>query len=139
MALSPLDAEDIHDLLAEILDPERDGLTLGDLSVVAPDRVAVAYAPPDGKRAVVTVTLRPTVPHCGFMLLIALTVFAKLQQDLPGNINWKVDIAVEPGSHQQGDEIVKQVNDKERVAAALENPQLRQEVERLINPFANVH
>ncbi len=37
------------------------------------------------------------------------------------------------GSHSTGDEITKQINDKERVAAALENPNLLETVEECIN------
>lgn len=36
----------------------------------------------------------------------------------------QVDIAVTPGTHSTEDAVNKQLNDKERVAAALENPNL---------------
>jgi hypothetical protein len=36
----------------------------------------------------------------------------------------KVDISVTPGTHSTEDAVNKQLNDKERVAAALENPNL---------------
>jgi predicted amino acid racemase len=35
--------------------------------------------------------------------------------------NYKVEVKIWPGSHVQESEINKQINDKERVAAALEN------------------
>eukprot|EP00462_Mataza_sp_D1_P022217 CAMPEP_0175134232 /NCGR_PEP_ID=MMETSP0087-20121206/8072_1 /TAXON_ID=136419 /ORGANISM="Unknown Unknown, Strain D1" /LENGTH=68 /DNA_ID=CAMNT_0016416787 /DNA_START=212 /DNA_END=418 /DNA_ORIENTATION=- len=46
----------------------------------------------------------------------------------------KVDVVVKPGSHNTDAQITKQLNDKERVAAALDNPTLRDTVERLIKP-----
>jgi len=46
----------------------------------------------------------------------------KLLRSLP--IRYKVDIQITPGSHQSEDAINKQLADKERVAAALENGHL---------------
>lgn len=37
---------------------------------------------------------------------------------------WQVDISITPGGHASEDAVNKQLNDKERVAAALENPNL---------------
>lgn len=37
---------------------------------------------------------------------------------------WQVDIYVTPGTHSTEAAVNKQLNDKERVAAALENPNL---------------
>ena len=45
---------------------------------------------------------------------------------------FKIDLAIAEGSHTSGGEITKQINDKERVAAALENPNLRKTVEECI-------
>lgn len=39
-------------------------------------------------------------------------------------LQYKLDICVAPGSHQTEHEVNKQINDKERVAAALDNPML---------------
>ncbi|KAK4490603.1 hypothetical protein RD792_001290 [Penstemon davidsonii] len=44
----------------------------------------------------------------------------------------QVDIKVAPGSHANEESVNKQLNDKERVAAALENPNLRQLVEECL-------
>ncbi|CAA0385579.1 unnamed protein product [Arabidopsis thaliana] len=43
-----------------------------------------------------------------------------------------VDIRVSPGSHADEVSVNKQLNDKERVVAALENPNLRQLVDECI-------
>ncbi|WVZ11775.1 hypothetical protein V8G54_016305 [Vigna mungo] len=44
----------------------------------------------------------------------------------------EVDIKVSPGSHADEESVNKQLNDKERVAAALENPNLRQLVDECL-------
>ena len=41
---------------------------------------------------------------------------------------FKVDVIVSPGSHASEAAVNKQLNDKERVAAALENPNLLEKV-----------
>lgn len=45
---------------------------------------------------------------------------------------FKLDIKVSPGSHANEESVNKQLNDKERVASALENPNLRQLVDECI-------
>ena len=44
----------------------------------------------------------------------------------------KLDIKVLPGKHDKAGEIDRQVNDKERVAAAMENETVRSAIEELI-------
>merc|ERR1712032_1454839 len=77
------------------------------------------------------VRFTPTVPTCSVATLIGLTIKAKLQRSLPRR--YKIDVEISPGTHNQEDQVNKQLNDKERVAAALENPSLR----NLINTGAN--
>ena len=45
---------------------------------------------------------------------------------------WQVDIAVSPGGHSSEAAVNKQLNDKERVAAALENPNLINMVDKCL-------
>ena len=49
---------------------------------------------------------------------------------MPGQI--KLDILVKEGTHNTEQDINKQINDKERVAAAMENPNLRETVDQCI-------
>jgi len=70
----------------------------------------------------VRVEFTPTVEHCSMATLIGLCIRVKLWKTLPPR--FKVDIALAPGSHATEDAVNKQLNDKERVAAALENPAL---------------
>ncbi|CUG92139.1 Hypothetical protein, putative [Bodo saltans] len=87
--------------------------------------------------ALVSVVLRPTVPHCHLMHLICLSVIARLQDALPVTTVWKVHITLVPGSHNHLEEVERQAHDKERVAAALENPQIAKELKKLINPYGD--
>lgn len=130
------DSDDIFDELAVVLDPERPA-TLADLDVISRERITVSYAAE--RRASIRVELKPTVPHCHFMMLIALCVRAKLYFALPVTTFWKVDIRLVPGSHLQLTEIERQCNDKERVCAALESPPLLKQVQRLIDPHSECH
>ena len=54
--------------------------------------------------------------------LIGLMIRVKLMRSLPDY--FKVDVLIAPGAHEQEKETNKQLNDKERVMAALENPNL---------------
>eukprot|EP00758_Cryptobia_borreli_P009860 Tbor_TRINITY_DN5518_c0_g1::TRINITY_DN5518_c0_g1_i1::g.13144::m.13144 len=148
-----LNAEDIYYELSTIRDPEHLTLTLADLDVVALDRCWVTYGRYIGhpeptivlnpmgipvkrypKRvATVEVELLPTVPHCHLMMIIGLSVRAKLMYDLPQNSTiWRIILRIKEGSHLQHDDIEKQLNDKERVCGALENPVVLKEVQKLI-------
>ena len=68
----------------------------------------------------VTIQIVPTVPHCSLATLIGLCVRTKLNRELPQG-KFKIDLKVKEGTHSTAAEITKQINDKERVAAALEN------------------
>ena len=73
----------------------------------------------------------PTVPHCSLATLIGLCLTTKLNRELPGG-RFKIELKVKEGTHSTAAEITKQINDKERVAAALENPNLLKAVEECI-------
>ena len=73
-----------------------------------------------------SVTFTPTVEHCSMATLIGLCIRVKLLRVLPPR--FKVDVCLAPGSHDSEAAVNKQLNDKERVAAALENPNLLQMV-----------
>ena len=82
----------------------------------------------------------PTVPNCHLALTIALSIRVKLLKELKiGEAGLadpisraKLQILVQPGKHDTAAEIDKQVNDKERVLAALENSHLRAAIDDLI-------
>nr|DAD40723.1 TPA_asm: hypothetical protein HUJ06_015046 [Nelumbo nucifera] len=76
------------------------------------------------------ITFTPTIQHCSMATIIGLCLRVKLMNYFPSH--FKVDIKVAPGSHANEESVNKQLNDKERVAAALENPNLRQLVDECI-------
>ena len=69
------------------------------------------------------IAFSPTVPHCSMATLIGLALSVRLAAALPRR--YKVRVAIAPGAHSDQAAINKQLADKERVAAALENPNLR--------------
>jgi metal-sulfur cluster biosynthetic enzyme len=71
----------------------------------------------------VLVEITPTITHCSLATVIGLAVRVRLEELLPPN--FRVDVRVKDGTHQQDDQVNKQLADKERVAAALENDNLR--------------
>ncbi|CAI9095232.1 OLC1v1031128C2 [Oldenlandia corymbosa var. corymbosa] len=64
--------------------------------------------------------------------VIGLCLRVKLMRSLPSR--FKVDIRVAPGTHATEAAVNKQLNDKERVAAALESPNLSSMVEDCLAP-----
>nr|XP_009797219.1 PREDICTED: uncharacterized protein LOC104243680 isoform X3 [Nicotiana sylvestris]XP_009797220.1 PREDICTED: uncharacterized protein LOC104243680 isoform X3 [Nicotiana sylvestris] len=59
---------------------------------------------------------------------------AKLFLQIKNSMHSEVDIRVAPGSHATEAAVNKQLNDKERVAAALENPNLVDMVDECLAP-----
>ncbi len=70
----------------------------------------------------VLVEITPTVAHCSLATVIGLGVRVRLEQALPPS--FRVEVKIKKDSHGQADEVNKQLADKERVAAALENANL---------------
>jgi hypothetical protein len=94
-------------------------------------RAPCLLSPPSTTRSCVPHTsarvfFTPTVSHCSMATLIGLCIRVQLLRSLPRR--FKVDIYVSPGSHSSEHAVNKQLNDKERVAAALENPTLQTKV-----------
>ncbi|CAG8603443.1 16287_t:CDS:10 [Acaulospora morrowiae] len=88
-----------------------------ELNVTQLDHVKI-----DNKNNRVLIEFTPTIPHCSMATLIGLCIRVRLLRSLPER--FKVDIMVRKGTHQSEQAVNKQLNDKERVAAALENSHL---------------
>lgn len=116
--------QEIFNIIRRINDPEHP-LTLEQLNVVQLDLITV-----DDIKSRVHVHFTPTIPHCSMATLIGLSITTKLIRSLP--IRFKVNVRITPGTHNQEKEVNKQLNDKERVAAALENKHLLQVVDQCI-------
>ncbi|RHY15741.1 hypothetical protein DYB25_000507, partial [Aphanomyces astaci] len=134
------------EMLRHLNDPEHP-LTLEQLKVMTLDNIVV-----NDVDSHVKVQFTPTIPHCSMATLIGLCIRVKLLRSLPKR--FKVDIRITPGAHitenaskQSNTHMLinlhnltfipiyvvnKQLNDKERVAAALENAHLLNVVDKCI-------
>ncbi|CAN8024875.1 unnamed protein product [Ixodes persulcatus] len=127
-----IDAREIFDILwllhhlRSINDPEHP-LTLEELNVIDKNHITV-----DPEQMMIRVDFRPTIPHCSMATLIGLAIRVQLLRRLPPT--FKVDVRILPGTHVSEVAINKQLDDKERVAAALENSHLLQVVNRCLVP-----
>nr|XP_012544259.1 MIP18 family protein galla-1 [Bombyx mori] len=98
--------ETIYDYLRTIRDPEKPN-TLEDLKVVYEEGIFVKEPTAD-KVPVLRVEYNPTVPHL-------IIMFGLIVRGMTSTLS-----------------VNKQINDKERIAAAMENPNLRNLVENCI-------
>ncbi|PWY71488.1 protein FAM96B [Aspergillus heteromorphus CBS 117.55] len=117
----PIDEQEIYDLVSTISDPEHP-ISLGALAVVSlPDIEITPTLPevPGSLVRTVTVLITPTITHCSLATVIGLGVRVRLEQSLPPR--FRVDVRIKEGTHSTAEEVNKQLADKERVAAALEN------------------
>nr|QSX72225.1 cytosolic iron-sulfur assembly component 2A [Halisarca dujardinii] len=118
-------ADEIFELIRDIRDPERVE-TLEALDVVQDHLISVQHESVCDTY-LVRVEFVPTVQHCSLAHTIGLCIRVKLERTL--SCKFKLDIFVTKGTHSTEEDVNKQINDKERTAAAMENPALRQLVE----------
>ncbi|KAL0809081.1 hypothetical protein ABMA28_012711 [Loxostege sticticalis] len=118
------DGREIFDLIRNINDPEHP-LTLEELRVVEESNITV-----NNKENTVDVNFTPTIPHCSMATLIGLSIRVQLLRALPSR--FKVTVRVTEGSHASEHAVNKQLADKERVAAALENNNLVQIINQCV-------
>lgn len=131
-------ADILTDLISTISDPEHP-VSLGQLSVINLPDIHITPAPalglPDPNTIVeVAVEITPTITHCSLATVIGLGVRVRLEQALPPN--YRVDVRCKENSHSQDDQVNKQLADKERVAAALENDTLRGVLDKMLETCA---
>jgi metal-sulfur cluster biosynthetic enzyme len=114
-----IDEQEIYDLISSISDPEHP-LSLGSLAVVnLPDIKILPPASPGSPISTVIVEITPTITHCSLATVIGLGVRVRLEQALPPR--YRIDVRIKKGTHSTDEAVNKQLGDKERVAAALEN------------------
>ncbi|PGH18509.1 hypothetical protein AJ80_04479 [Polytolypa hystricis UAMH7299] len=117
----PIDEQEIYDLISTIADPEHP-ISLGALAVVSLPDIAIKPTLPDNPASplrTVSILITPTITHCSLATVIGLGVRVRLEQSLPPR--FRVDVRIKEGTHTTAEEVNKQLADKERVAAALEN------------------
>ncbi|GAB7364157.1 hypothetical protein MBLNU230_g4708t1 [Neophaeotheca triangularis] len=114
-----IDEQEVYDLISTISDPEHP-LSLGSLAVVnLPDIHILPPSTPNSRISTVQVLITPTITHCSLATVIGLGVRVRLEQALPPR--FRVDVRIKKGTHSTDEAVNKQLGDKERVAAAMEN------------------
>ena len=117
-----IDEQEVYDLISTISDPEHP-LSLGSLGVVKlEDIVILPPTSPRSRVSTVTVLVTPTTSACSLTTVIGLGVKVRLVNALPPR--FRVDVRIKEGTSKTADEVNKQLGDKERVAAAMENRSL---------------
>ena len=119
-----VDALEVFEMVRYLNDPEHP-LSLEQLKVVQVKQIMV-----DDTTGSAEVLFTPTIPHCSMASLIGLSIREKLKRSLPRR--FKVRVGIFPGTHASEAAINKQLNDKERVMAALENTHLLEVINRCI-------
>jgi len=132
---SDISAEEIFDIIRNIQDPEHPN-SLEQLGVVSLEQVELSLTKNRKEKTnrtqdEVAIRFTPTIPHCSMATLIGLCLRVKLHRSLPPT-RFKVDVSIEPGTHVSEKAINKQLRDKERVRAALENKHLAGVVDKCI-------
>ncbi|KAJ4345783.1 uncharacterized protein N0V89_011918 [Didymosphaeria variabile] len=118
-SVEDIDEQEVYDLISSISDPEHP-LSLGSLAVVnLPDIHIQPPSSPHSSISTVLVEITPTITHCSLATVIGLGVRVRLEQALPPR--FRVDVRIKKGTHSTDEAVNKQLGDKERVAAALEN------------------
>ena len=118
----------VFNVIRDIRDPEHPH-TLEELSVVTPESVTIIGPNSTKGYGRVSVEFIPTVPHCSLASVIGLSIMQKLRES---NIldkkeeaeYYKLSVSCGKDAHTQAEDINRQLADKERVSAALENPRI---------------
>uniref|UniRef100_A0A1I8A543 FeS_assembly_P domain-containing protein n=1 Tax=Steinernema glaseri TaxID=37863 RepID=A0A1I8A543_9BILA len=124
----PIDSLEVFEHIRDINDPEHP-YTLEQLNVVQEELIEVRT---DDDTKWVDVRFTPTIPHCSMATLIGLAIRVKLARSLPPKM--KIMVRISAGTHNSEEAINKQLADKERVAAAMENPTLMAAVNQCLTP-----
>ncbi len=109
--------DEIFSLVCDIKDPEHPDLSLAQLRVVRRKDIHI------GDNGNIVLEYTPTIPTCSVAVLIGLTLLRKLELCVSRTMH-KVHVRIADGKHVQEKQVNKQLADKERVAAAMENPNL---------------
>lgn len=116
-----IDEQEIFDLISTISDPEHP-LTLAQLAVVNLPDITITHGKTKKELSEILIKITPTITHCSLATLIGLGIRVRLERSLPPRFRFR--ILIKEGTHQSENQVNKQLNDKERVAAACENDQL---------------
>lgn len=116
-----VNSDEVFSIIRNLRDPEYPDTTLEQLSVVSKEQITIDSS---GTVKVIGIRFTPTVPHCSQATIIGLSIRKMMEASL-GEITHRLYIEVEPGTHHDYQAITKQINDKERIGAAMESPNVR--------------
>lgn len=125
--LEEVNPQTVFELVRDIMDPEHP-FTLEQLSVVSQDTIVIENIVPFGNEfdiglpiKALTVFFRPTIPHCSMAAIIGLCIQVQLKRYVP---DYWVKVHIVENTHVNYKALNKQLDDKDRVTAALENESL---------------
>lgn len=130
--------ENIFEILRDIKDPEH-SYSLEVLKVINSSSIKIYKLDSQGSDQlplslldldIIEVTFTPTIPHCSMAGIIGLCIYYQLKRYLKNNFWFR--ILIEKDKHVNYEALNKQLNDKERVAAALENGDLLNLITELV-------
>ncbi|KAF0975739.1 hypothetical protein FDP41_005066 [Naegleria fowleri] len=122
------DEIDLFESIADIRDPEHP-YSLEELNIVNEHSIVF------DSNNIVKIYFTPTVKHCSLVSHISLCIRERLKNRYGKHTfttKYKLEIYVTEGSHNEEEQVNKQMNDKERVTAALENPLIMELVRQCI-------
>eukprot|EP00330_Aristerostoma_sp_ATCC50986_P009566 CAMPEP_0114586436 /NCGR_PEP_ID=MMETSP0125-20121206/9666_1 /TAXON_ID=485358 ORGANISM="Aristerostoma sp., Strain ATCC 50986" /NCGR_SAMPLE_ID=MMETSP0125 /ASSEMBLY_ACC=CAM_ASM_000245 /LENGTH=168 /DNA_ID=CAMNT_0001781885 /DNA_START=92 /DNA_END=598 /DNA_ORIENTATION=- len=120
---------EVFEAIRSIRDPEHP-YTLEQLDVFTESDIEIKQI---GNKKNITVYWKPSMPQCTYTVHIGLAIRMKIEREVKDFDNMKVTILVKEGTHKHKKLIDKQLNDKERIAAAKENESLKDLLESLIS------
>lgn len=125
--LQEVTPKSVFELIRDIRDPEHP-YSLEQLGVVSWRDISVGVIGPDGTVPdaglpirYVRVVFKPTIPHCSMAAIIGLCIKAQVSRFVKGHF---VQVHIADGAHVNFKALNKQLDDKDRVQAAMENDAL---------------
>ena len=135
----------IYEFIKDIKDPEKD-CSIEELDLINEDWINISMNNNRSSYTTIKIEWKPTSKNCSLAVNIGLSIRYKLEKEINmlkenlknskfkydnSSFRYKIDIRLQKGSHNTETEINKQLNDKERYRAALENPQILEYIKNL--------
>ncbi len=114
----------IFEIIRDIKDPEHPN-SLEELQIVSKNDIKITEINDDEVLCkfniplpCIEITIAPTVPHCSMAGIIGICVLSELQKFID---KYWIKLLIKEDSHVNREALNKQLSDKDRVMAALEN------------------
>lgn len=133
----------IYEFIKDIKDPEKD-CTIEELDLIDDNSIKLKESQ---SFTTIIIEWKPTTPNCSLAVNIGLCMRYKLEKEIRNFISilnnsghkfqrncfkYKIEIILKEGSHNTEAEVNKQLNDKERYSAAIENPHILRYIQNLV-------